>query len=112
MVLHIEFRVSWVVSFLAVTRTSLEGQMACWLALITLGGRVMLSPWLVEGLGRETRARMATRARNSIFESCIVLTNSLDTGELASYLYPPSTPLHSTSTYQYLSSCLRDACGE
>ena len=42
-------------------------------------GRVILSPWLVGGVGRETRARIATRARNSIFESCIVLTNSYRT---------------------------------
>jgi len=29
-------------------------------------GRVVLSPWLAEGVGRETRAKMAVRARKSI----------------------------------------------
>jgi len=77
MVLRIKFRVSWVVSFLAVSCTSSEGQMACWLVLITLGGRVrgrvMLSPWLIEGVGRETRVRIAVMAKNSVLKSCIVL---------------------------------------
>ena len=61
---------TWVVSFLAVSCTSLGGQMACWLALVTLGGRVRgkgaLSSWLAEGVGNEIRARVVTRARNSI----------------------------------------------
>jgi len=70
MVLRIEFRMTWVVSFLAVSCTSSGGQTACWLALVTLGGRVRgkgaLSSWLAEGVGSETRARVVTRARNSI----------------------------------------------
>jgi len=85
MVLRIEFRMSWVVSFLAVSCTSLGGQMACWLALVTLAGRVRgkgaLSSWLADGVGSETRARMVTRARKSILDcACLaVLINSLDT---------------------------------
>jgi len=50
---------------------------ACWLLLITLAGRVrgrvVLSPWLAEGVGRENRARIAGMARNSILKSCIIL---------------------------------------
>jgi len=60
MVLCIKFRMSSAVSFLSVSLTSSGGQTACWLVLITLAervrGRVVLSPWLVEGVGRETGA--------------------------------------------------------
>jgi len=76
MVLHIEFRMSWVVPFLAVSRTSSGGQTACWLVLITLGGRVrrtvMLSPWLAEGVGRQTRTSIAVTTRNSILRLIVL----------------------------------------
>jgi len=76
MVLRIEFRISWVVSFLAVSCTSSGGQTACWLVLITLvgrvRGRVMLSPWLAEGLGRQTRTRIAVTTRNSILRLIVL----------------------------------------
>ena len=62
MVLCIKFGISLAVSLLAVSQTSLGGQMACWLVLIILAararGRAVLSPWLAEGVGRKTRARI------------------------------------------------------
>ena len=68
MVLCIEFGMSLAVSLLAVSHTSLGGQMACWLVLIILAarvrGRAVLSPWLAEGVGRKTRARIDMRNRN------------------------------------------------
>ena len=56
------------ISLLAVSHTSSGGQMACWLVLIILAarvrGRAVLSPWLAEGVGRKTRARIDMRNRN------------------------------------------------
>ena len=53
MVLRIVFRMSWAVSFHTISRTSLGGQTACSLVLITLAGtmrgREVLAPWLAEG---------------------------------------------------------------
>jgi len=58
MVLRIELRMFWTVSFRIISCTTLGGQMACSLVLITLAGnmmgRVVLAPWLAEGVGRET----------------------------------------------------------
>ena len=76
MILCIEFQMSWVVSFVAVSCTSSGGQTACWLWLITLAGRrkgrVVLSPWLAEEVGGETTVRITTIARNSILQLCFI----------------------------------------
>jgi len=67
---------SWVVPFLAVSRASSGRQTACWLLLITLAGRVrgrvMLSSWLEEGSGRQTRTRIAVATRNSILRLIVL----------------------------------------
>ena len=77
MVLRIEFRISWAVSFCTISRNTLGGQTACSLVLITLAGtmkgREVLAPWLAEGVGRETRARIATRTETT---SCIRTSSS------------------------------------
>jgi len=71
MVLCIKFGMSLAVSLLAVSHTSLGGQMACWLVLIILAarvrGRAVLSPWLAEGEGRKTRARIDMRDGNILW---------------------------------------------
>jgi len=66
---------SWTVSFCAISCTSLGGHTACSLVLITLAGRgrVVLAPWLAAGVGRETRARIATKTRNNILRFYFLL---------------------------------------
>ena len=116
MVLRIEFRISWEVSFLAVSCTSSGGQMACWLVLITLArrvrGRVVLSPWLAEGVGRETRARQL-RGPEKTSCDCTLSCSARTWRSAGSYFCDKLLLIYTLPVFPpHTSSCLSPSCGE
>ena len=106
----IAFRTSWDVSFRTISRTSSGGQIACWLVPITLAGRVrgrvVLSPWLAEGVGTEPRAKIATRARNDILRQHFVLF----LGRLKTTSVPNNLPIYTLHHYPHTSGYLMCSC--
>jgi len=76
----IKFKMSWAILFSyhlhQIRRAdSFCTIILCWSCWWEGEGKGGLSPWLAEGVGRETRARIATRTRNNILGlSCNVWT--------------------------------------